>query len=152
LTQPQARIEGAGGCVLHYQGTLRVMGVLACTRAIGDHDLDGYGVTAEPEVLTWERHPGDECLILASDGLWDKVGSQVGCQSRGRMSAISFLPVPKHSDCVVLYVTYAALLAWNPVHHHEPNQVGTTCNLHKHTPAGSCGGGASREGALLRPP
>jgi serine/threonine protein phosphatase PrpC len=55
-----------------------VMGVLACTRAIGDHDLEGYGVTAEPEVLTWERQPSDECLILASDGLWDKVGSQVG--------------------------------------------------------------------------
>lgn len=44
----QARVEKAGGQVLYWNGH-RVMGVLAMSRAIGDHGLRPY-VIPEPEV------------------------------------------------------------------------------------------------------
>ena len=43
---------------------------------------DGYlkpFVTAEPEVTVTERTDDDECLILASDGLWDVVTNEMAC-------------------------------------------------------------------------
>lgn len=43
---------------------------------------DGYlkpFVTAEPEVAVTERTDDDECLILASDGLWDVVTNEMAC-------------------------------------------------------------------------
>lgn len=46
----QARVEAAGGQILFWNG-VRVMGVLAVSRAIGDHCLRPF-VIAEPEVLT----------------------------------------------------------------------------------------------------
>lgn len=36
-------------------------------------------VAWEPEVTIMRRDPGDECLILASDGLWDVLSSQLAC-------------------------------------------------------------------------
>lgn len=45
----QARIKAAGGRVVYNSGSHRVMGMLAMTRAIGDHFLRPY-VIAEPEV------------------------------------------------------------------------------------------------------
>jgi hypothetical protein len=48
----QERVEKAGGQVLYWNGH-RVMGVLAMSRAIGDHCLRPY-VIPEPEV----RHLG----------------------------------------------------------------------------------------------
>eukprot|EP00878_Enallax_costatus_P028986 GHUV01031360.1.p1 GENE.GHUV01031360.1~~GHUV01031360.1.p1 ORF type:complete len:384 (+),score=103.74 GHUV01031360.1:191-1342(+) len=50
---------------------MRVMGILATTRAIGDHDLQPYGVVPTPEVLSIPRSEEQEFLVLASDGLWD---------------------------------------------------------------------------------
>ena len=44
----QARVEAAGGQILFWNG-VRVMGVLAVSRAIGDHCLRPY-VIAQPEV------------------------------------------------------------------------------------------------------
>lgn len=34
---------------------------------------------SEPEVTVTERRVEDECLILASDGLWDVVSNQTAC-------------------------------------------------------------------------
>lgn len=48
------------------------------SRAIGDNYLKPY-VIPEPEVTITERTPEDECLILASDGLWDVVSNDVAC-------------------------------------------------------------------------
>jgi hypothetical protein len=58
----QARIERAGGMLLN-NGGLRLMGMLATTRAIGDHDLQPYGLTPEPEVMHLPRTPEDEFLV-----------------------------------------------------------------------------------------
>ncbi len=48
----QARVEAAGGQILFWNG-VRVMGVLAVSRAIGDHCLRPF-VIAEPEVCAWQ--------------------------------------------------------------------------------------------------
>ncbi|KAG6393490.1 hypothetical protein SASPL_147732 [Salvia splendens] len=71
------RIEEAGGRVIYWDGP-RVLGVLAMSRAIGDSYLKPY-VIPEPEVTVTDRTVEDECLILASDGLWDVVSDQTAC-------------------------------------------------------------------------
>lgn len=50
----QARVEAAGGQILFWNG-VRVMGVLAVSRAIGDHCLRPF-VIAQPEVRTLHTH------------------------------------------------------------------------------------------------
>ncbi|KAL0289176.1 UNVERIFIED_CONTAM: protein phosphatase 2C 37 [Sesamum calycinum] len=71
------RIQEAGGRVIFWDGP-RVLGVLAMSRAIGDNYLKPY-VISEPEVTIAERTAEDECLILASDGLWDVVSNETAC-------------------------------------------------------------------------
>uniref|UniRef100_A0A5B6Z6T3 protein-serine/threonine phosphatase n=1 Tax=Davidia involucrata TaxID=16924 RepID=A0A5B6Z6T3_DAVIN len=63
------RIEGEGGKVINWNGA-RVFGVLAMSRAIGDHYLRPW-IIPVPEITFTTRSDEDECLILASDGLWD---------------------------------------------------------------------------------
>lgn len=53
-------------------GTLRIQGCLAVSRGIGDRHLKQF-VTAEPESHVLRLKPEHEFIILASDGLWDKV-------------------------------------------------------------------------------
>ncbi|PAN19164.1 hypothetical protein PAHAL_3G253600 [Panicum hallii] len=72
------RIQAAGGRVIFWDGA-RVLGVLAMSRAIGDGYLKPF-VTAEPEVTVTESTDEDECLILASDGLWDVVTNEMACE------------------------------------------------------------------------
>lgn len=72
------RIEAAGGRVIFWNG-YRVGGFLAMSRAIGDRFLKRY-VISEPEVTCTERTHEDECLILASDGLWDVLSNDVVCE------------------------------------------------------------------------
>ncbi|XP_031121303.1 probable protein phosphatase 2C 24 [Ipomoea triloba] len=76
-----SRIEEAGGRVIYWDGP-RVLGVLAMSRAIGDNYLKPY-VTCQPEVMVIDRTPEDECLILASDGLWDVVSNDTACSVAG---------------------------------------------------------------------
>ncbi|XP_009351424.2 protein phosphatase 2C 37 [Pyrus x bretschneideri] len=71
------RIEAAGGRVIYWDGA-RVLGVLAMSRAIGDNYLKPY-VISEPDVTVTDRTAEDECLILASDGLWDVVSNDTAC-------------------------------------------------------------------------
>lgn len=71
------RINAAGGRVIYWDGA-RVLGVLAMSRAIGDNYLKPF-VIPEPEVTVTDRSPDDECLILASDGLWDVVSNDTAC-------------------------------------------------------------------------
>ena len=45
-------------------------------RALGDGDGKNYGVTADPQFIGWKLRPGqDFALILASDGVWNALGS-----------------------------------------------------------------------------
>ena len=53
-------------------GVWRVQGSLAVSRAIGDVHLKEW-VISEPEIRRLPLTPDCEFLIMASDGLWDKV-------------------------------------------------------------------------------
>jgi len=66
------RIERAGGFIARAPAdrTARVQGVLAITRALGDHALRPY-VIARPEITTIRRSKRDRALVVATDGLWD---------------------------------------------------------------------------------
>ncbi|KDP34066.1 hypothetical protein JCGZ_07637 [Jatropha curcas] len=72
-----ARIEAAGGKVIQWNGH-RVFGVLAMSRSIGDRYLKPW-IIPEPEVKFIPRAKEDECLILASDGLWDVMSNEEAC-------------------------------------------------------------------------
>ncbi|KAG9451812.1 hypothetical protein H6P81_004716 [Aristolochia fimbriata] len=72
-----ARIEAAGGKVIQWNG-FRVFGVLAMSRSIGDRYLKPW-IIPEPEVMFIPRKKEDECLILASDGLWDVMTNEEVC-------------------------------------------------------------------------
>lgn len=54
------------------RGVWRIQGSLAVSRGIGDQHLKQW-VIAEPETTIINIEPECEFLILASDGLWDKV-------------------------------------------------------------------------------
>ncbi|KAL8189363.1 hypothetical protein R6Q57_028929 [Mikania cordata] len=73
-----ARIEAAGGKVIQWNGQ-RVFGVLAMSRSIGDGYLKPW-IIPEPEVTITPRAREDECLILASDGLWDVISNHEACE------------------------------------------------------------------------
>ncbi|XP_057506440.1 protein phosphatase 2C 50-like [Actinidia eriantha] len=73
----RTRIEAAGGKVIQWDG-FRVSGVLAMSRSIGDRYLNPY-VIPDPEMVFVPRAKEDECLILASDGLWDVVTNEEAC-------------------------------------------------------------------------
>ena len=69
------RVEAAGGIVL-FAGTWRVGGVLAVSRAFGDRSFKQF-VIPDPDVRRHEIDAAaDECVILATDGLWDVVSNE----------------------------------------------------------------------------
>ncbi|GMI87290.1 phosphatase 2C5 [Hibiscus trionum] len=69
------RVEALGGYVDCCRGVWRIQGSLAVSRAIGDKHLKQW-VIAEPETMMLKINPECEFLILASDGLWNKVTNQ----------------------------------------------------------------------------
>ncbi|XP_058182705.1 probable protein phosphatase 2C 2 [Rhododendron vialii] len=69
------RIENTGGYVDCCRGVWRIQGSLAVSRGLGDQHLKNW-VVAEPETKVVRLTPECEFLILASDGLWDKVSNQ----------------------------------------------------------------------------
>ncbi|KAL5077174.1 hypothetical protein RYX36_016158 [Vicia faba] len=69
------RIESQGGYVDMCRGMWRIQGSLAVSRSIGDRHMKQW-VIAEPETKVLRIEPHHDLLILASDGLWDKVSNQ----------------------------------------------------------------------------
>ncbi|KAF9598320.1 hypothetical protein IFM89_026609 [Coptis chinensis] len=69
------RIETQGGYVDCRHGVWRLQGSLAVSRGIGDQHLKQW-VVAEPETKIVSINQDCEFLLLASDGLWDKVSNQ----------------------------------------------------------------------------
>ena len=63
------RIKGENGLILDN----RVGGVLAVTRAFGDHALTKVGLTAVPHIVKYILKPFDKYLVIASDGVWDEL-------------------------------------------------------------------------------
>lgn len=69
------RIESNGGYVDCIRGIWRLQGTLAVSRGLGDSHLKHW-VIADPETTVLKIDSECEFLILASDGLWDKVSNQ----------------------------------------------------------------------------
>ncbi|KAJ8535614.1 hypothetical protein K7X08_023334 [Anisodus acutangulus] len=69
------RIETSGGYVDCSNSVWRIQGSLAVSRGIGDRYLKQW-IIAEPETKVLELNREYEFLVLASDGLWDKVSNQ----------------------------------------------------------------------------
>lgn len=101
--EERTRIEDAGGVVV-WAGTWRVGGVLAVSRAFGDRPLKRY-VIPTPDIKDEQLTSADDCLILASDGLWDVVSNQVracsasGQQSSGESSSCENRSKPRMGQC-----------------------------------------------------
>ncbi|XVE64126.1 hypothetical protein DITRI_Ditri07aG0076900 [Diplodiscus trichospermus] len=72
------RIRAAGGKLV-YQNGVRVYGILNMSRALGDNFLKKV-ITSQPEISFTKRQPEDECLILATDGLWDVMSDTLACE------------------------------------------------------------------------
>ncbi|XP_057799721.1 protein phosphatase 2C 50-like [Salvia miltiorrhiza] len=72
-----ARIEASGGKVIQWNGH-RVFGVLAMSRSIGDRYLKPW-IIPDPEVMFVPRTREDDCLVVASDGLWDVMTNDEAC-------------------------------------------------------------------------
>ncbi|KAM1290645.1 hypothetical protein ACFX14_017873 [Malus domestica] len=105
------RIEGEGGKVINWNGA-RVFGVLAMSRAIGDRYLRPW-IIPVPEVTFMTRTDEDECLILASDGLWDvmtneEVGEVARHHLRRRRRSISTLDDVSPAQVVADHLTEIA--------------------------------------------
>ncbi|KAK9270852.1 hypothetical protein L1049_026438 [Liquidambar formosana] len=71
----RSRIESSGGFVHCRNGVWRVHGSLAISRAIGDQHLKKW-IISEPEIKKLRLSSDCDFLIMASDGLWDKVNDQ----------------------------------------------------------------------------
>eukprot|EP00803_Ostreobium_quekettii_P007126 evm.model.scf_289.1 EVM.evm.TU.scf_289.1 scf_289:2107-7216(-) len=83
MDDERERIVRKGGMVVDLNGP-RVMGMLAMSRALGDHCLRSAGVVPDPEITIVGRSPGDEFLVLATDGLWDVVSDEEACSLASR--------------------------------------------------------------------
>ncbi|KAH7685174.1 protein phosphatase 1L protein [Dioscorea alata] len=73
--EERERIENTGGYVSCHNGKWRVHDSLAVSRAIGDGNMKKW-IISEPETKKLHLTPDCEFLIMASDGLWDKVSNQ----------------------------------------------------------------------------
>ncbi|KAI8537389.1 hypothetical protein RHMOL_Rhmol09G0019800 [Rhododendron molle] len=71
----RSRIERSGGYVDCRNGVWRVNGSLAVSRAVGDLHSKEW-IIAEPEICKFPLTADFDFLIMASDGLWDKVNGQ----------------------------------------------------------------------------
>lgn len=69
------RIVNSGGFVQCRNGVWRAQGTLAVSRAIGDLHLKEW-IISEPEIKKLHLNSDCQFLIIASDGLWDKVNDQ----------------------------------------------------------------------------
>ena len=86
--EERRRIQAAGGRVVNCFGVPRVNGVLAVSRAFGDRHLTPV-VRADPEIIEHDLRPGDEYVVLGSDGLWDVLSNDevadLTCRSADRL-------------------------------------------------------------------
>jgi len=75
LPEETARITERGGFVKFK----RVNGVLAVSRALGDHSLQPH-VSAEPHLARMDLQANDQFLVLACDGVWDVLSDEAACE------------------------------------------------------------------------
>ncbi|KAL9412154.1 hypothetical protein AB3S75_045721 [Citrus x aurantiifolia] len=94
------RIRAAGGKLIHQNG-VRVYGILNMSRSLGGDNLLKRVTTSQPEISITEREGGDECLILASDGIWDVISDDLACRVASaclREGSAATAPRSRYSD------------------------------------------------------
>ncbi|EDS33953.1 phosphatase 2c [Culex quinquefasciatus] len=64
------RIEKMGGVIMNWDGSYRVNGQLAISRAIGDASHKPF-ISSEPDISSICLDGEEDFLIIASDGLWE---------------------------------------------------------------------------------
>eukprot|EP00271_Cylindrocystis_brebissonii_P013222 TRINITY_DN328_c0_g1_i5.p1 TRINITY_DN328_c0_g1~~TRINITY_DN328_c0_g1_i5.p1 ORF type:complete len:470 (+),score=99.66 TRINITY_DN328_c0_g1_i5:507-1916(+) len=70
------RVQAAGGKVEWRVNTWRVgKAAIEVTRSLGDGDLKP-SVTADPKIMEHVLTPDDEFMVMASDGLWEKMTNE----------------------------------------------------------------------------
>ena len=74
------RIEHTGGSVAFISNAWRLNGSLSVARSFGDVEYQAYGLTAEPEVLTFELDGTEDYFIVGCDGLWDTLNLNDLCK------------------------------------------------------------------------
>lgn len=52
---------------------------LAMSRSIGDNVSQTVGVISVPEIMQYKIDPRDQCLVIASDGVWEFITNEEGC-------------------------------------------------------------------------
>ena len=67
------RIQKEGGTV---DDDERLNGILAVSRAIGDHDLKNKGLSAVPHFNKKMLTTKDKFCVIASDGIWDEIDNE----------------------------------------------------------------------------
>ncbi len=100
------RIENAGGFVIRG----RINGDLAVSRALGDfrfkvpnNQFSADLVSSVPDISLWALQPGDY-LVLACDGLWDKLSNEEVAQIVLSYSTNTFADlVPVNEESTVYY-------------------------------------------------
>lgn len=90
------RIESLGGFVDNCRGVWRLQGSLAVSRGIGD-SLHKQWVIPDPETRVLKIEPEFEFLVLASDGLWDKVSNQEAVDVARPLCVDTHNPSPLHA-------------------------------------------------------
>lgn len=85
------RIRQCGGRIADFDGISRVISpngdtVLAPTRSIGDMEFNEIGVVATPVVTHLKLTGVEQVIILASDGLWEFIPSNVAIDIALRMN------------------------------------------------------------------
>ncbi|KAK2576258.1 hypothetical protein KPH14_005624 [Odynerus spinipes] len=79
-----------GGILAFNQGTMRVNGVLAVSRAIGDVQYKPY-VTSIPDTQCIPLNGTEDFLIIATDGVWDFINSH-------EAAAIVYIAIRQYPD------------------------------------------------------
>ncbi|TVU50941.1 hypothetical protein EJB05_02339, partial [Eragrostis curvula] len=104
----RARIMSVGGQVLNdIHRTPRVAGLLAMSRALGDRLLRP-AVISDPEITITQRTMEDQCLILASDGIWDVMSNETACAFARQALENGNNDYPPEHRCTVAAVSLVA--------------------------------------------
>jgi protein phosphatase 1L len=74
VPEERSRIESLGGMITR-QGTPRVMGFLAMSRALGDTELKPF-VSPEPRIVSGLLGRENDYAVLCCDGIWDVLSTE----------------------------------------------------------------------------
>ena len=80
-------IKKRGGFVSQWQNPHRVDGILAVARALGDRDI-AHHLSQEPDIYEHEISDDTHFIILASDGIWNKISAEE-CARKASISLLS---------------------------------------------------------------